>query len=183
MTVTGIGNYSGRISTDRTSFKITGWDQDSLQALRAEIPDQAYTGKALKPQVAFYIEGTADGEKFVLKPGTAVKIAYKDNKDAGTATATITGKGELADMKPIKVTFTIEQADISGATVGKVKNQTLKGVAATPVPKVKIGRKILKADRDFKVKYMLNGVKGEAMMTITGTGNYTGVCHTTFIIQ
>lgn len=50
-------------------------------------------------------------------------------------------------------------------------------------PKVKVGKNTLKANRDFTVKYLRNGVKGEAEMIITGTGNYTGECRKTFIVQ
>ena len=174
ITVTGIGNYSGSINT--TTFKIVSWDYSKLQA---EIPDQVYTGKALKPQVMFYL----DGELLELKSGTAVKITYADNKYTGTATATITGKGELSNMNPIKIAFAIEQASIEDAIVGKVKNQTLKGVAVKPIPKVKVGKTTLKAGRDFTVSYLRNGVKGEAEMIITGIGNYTGKCRKSFIVQ
>lgn len=174
VTVTGIGNYSGSINT--TTFSIVSWDYDSLWA---KIPDQIYTGKALKPQVTFYI----GDEEIALKSGTSVKITYADNKDTGTATATITGKGELQNINPIKVTYTIEQASLENAVVSKVKNQTLKGVAVKPIPKIKVGRNTLKADRDFTVKYLRNGVKGEAEMIITGIGNYTDSCRQTFIVQ
>lgn len=33
------------------------------------------------------------------------------------------------------------------------------------------------------VSYIRNGVKGEAEMFIIGTGNYTGECRKTFIVQ
>ena len=172
--LSGIGNYSGSINT--ITFGITGWDYNSLQA---EIPDQVYTGKALKPQVIFGYNGTP----VELKAGTAVKITYADNKNAGTATAVITGKGELKNMNPITISFEIEQEDITDAIVGKVPNQTLKGIAVKPIPKVKVGRNSLKAGRDFTVSYLRNGVKGEAEMIITGIGNYTGSCRKTFIVQ
>lgn len=172
--LSGIGNYSGSINT--ITFGITGWDYNSLQA---EISDQIYTGKALKPQVIFRYNGTP----VELKAGTAVKITYADNKNAGTATAVITGKGELKNMNPITVTFEIGQADITDAIVGKIPNQTLKGIAVKPIPKVKVGRNTLKAGRDFTVSYLRNGVKGEAEMIITGIGNYTGSCRKTFIVQ
>ncbi len=174
VTLTGIGNYSGSYNTIR--FNIVSWDYNDLQA---RIEEQVYTGKAIKPQVAFY----TGGEAVTLKSGTAVKIEYKDNKNAGTATATITGKGELKNMTPITVSFEIEPADVTDAVVGKISNQTLKGVAVTPIPKVKVGKNTLKAERDFTVSYLRNGVKGEAEVIITGTGNYTGECRKSFIVQ
>lgn len=174
VTLTGLGNYSGSYNAVR--FNIVSWDYNDL---RAQIGDQVYTGRALKPQVTFY----TGGEAVALKAGTAVKVIYKDNKNAGTATATITGKGELKNMTPITVSFEIEPADITEAVVKKIPNQTLKGVAVTPVPKVKVGKSNLKVGRDFTVSYLRNGVKGEAQVIITGTGNYTGECRKSFVVQ
>lgn len=174
VTLTGIGNYSGSYNAIR--FNIVSWDYNGLQA---QIEDQVYTGKALKPQVTFY----TGGEAVTLKSGTAVKVVYKDNKNAGTAAVTITGKGELKNMAPITVNFEIEPADVTDAVVSRIPNQTLKGVAVTPVPKVKVGKSNLKAGRDFTVSYLRNGVKGEAQVIITGIGNYTGECRKSFIVQ
>ncbi|MDE7358517.1 MAG: hypothetical protein K2N39_03650, partial [Lachnospiraceae bacterium] len=116
-------------------------------------------------------------------PNTAVKIAYKDNKNVGTATAVITGKREFDKIIPITVTFEVERADLSEATVSRIPNQTLKGTAVKPIPKVKVGKNSLKAGRDFTTSYQRNGVKGEAMVIIKGIGNYTGECRKTFIVQ
>ncbi len=178
VTVTGIGNYSG--SYKGASFQIRAWDYNTLTA---EIADQTYTGKALKPQVAFYMTGENGREEIVLKPNTAVKLAYRDNKDAGTATVTVSGKGELKNIAPFTVSFAIDRADVNGAVVSRIPNQTLKGTAVKPIPKVKVGRNSLKANRDFTVSYIRNGVRGEATVIIRGVGNYTGECRKTFIVQ
>ena len=178
ITVQGMGNYSGSYKAVR--FRVKAWDYDTLTA---EIGDQTYTGKALKPQVTFYMTGEKGREEILLKPNTAVKIAYRDNKKAGTATATITGKGELSGIDPITVMFEIERADLGEAVVSRIQNQTLKGAAVKPVPKVKVGRMRLKVNRDFTASYIRNGVKGEATVIIRGVGNYTGECRKTFIVQ
>lgn len=178
VTVTGIGNYSG--SYKGAAFQIRAWDYNTLTA---EIEDQTYTGKALKPQVTFYMTGENGREEILLKPNTAVKITYKDNKNAGTATVTVSGKGELKNIAPFTVSFAIERADVSGAVVSRIPNQTLKGTAVKPIPKVKVGRNSLKANRDFMVSYIRNGVRGEATVIIRGVGNYTGECRKMFIVQ
>lgn len=178
MTVTGIGNYSG--SYKGAAFRIKAWDYSTLTA---EIANQVYTGKALKPQIKFYMTDINGREEILLKPNKTVKIVYKDNKNAGTATAAISGKGELTNITPITVNFEIEQADIDEAIVARIPNQTLKGMAVKPIPKVKVGRNRLKAGRDFTVSYLRNGVKGEATVIIRGVGNYTGECRKTFIVQ
>ena len=178
MTVIGIGNYSG--SYKGAVFQIKAWNYSTLTA---EIADQVYTGKALRPQVTFYMTDANGREEILLKPNKAVKIVYKDNKNAGTATVAISGKGELANITPITVNFEIERADIGEADVARIPNQTLKGMAVKPVPKVKVGKNSLKVNRDFTVSYLRNGVKGEATVIIRGVGNYTGECRKTFIVQ
>ncbi|MCM1123791.1 MAG: InlB B-repeat-containing protein [Eubacterium sp.] len=174
VTVKGMGNYSGSINT--TTFRITAWDYGSL---RAEVERQTYTGKAIKPKITFYV----GEEEINLKSGTAVKISYKDNKNVGTATVTVSGKGELSGIEPLTLTFAVEPADLADAVVNRIANQTLKGVPVKPVPKVRVGKNSLKAGRDFTVSYLRNGVKGEATVIINGVGNYTGECRKTFIVQ
>ena len=63
--------------------------QTSLsKAVIAKIPDQTYTGKAIKPQLTV----TCEGKK--LKEGTDYKVSYINNKDVGKAAVTIAGKGD-----------------------------------------------------------------------------------------
>lgn len=43
--------------------------------------------------------------------------------------------------------------------VSRIPNQTLKGVAAKPIPKVKVGKNTLKAGRDFTVSFKLQQIR------------------------
>ena len=174
ITVKGKGNYAG--SVGNITFIIKEWEYDGLQAY---VENQMYTGKALKPQVTFQL----GEEEISLKTGTAVKITYSNNKDAGTSKVTITGVGVLKNMKTIEISFKITPADLEGAVVGRIANQKFKGVALKPVPNVKVGKNTLKVGRDFEVSYIRNKVKGEAEVIITGVGNYKGECRKTFIIE
>ena len=63
------------------------------------IPSQTYTGSAIEPAVT-----VKDGET-TLTLGTDYEVAYSNNVNAGTATVTITGKGNYSDSK--EATFTI----------------------------------------------------------------------------
>ena len=56
----------------------------------ASIPTQTYTGSAIEPVVT-----VKDGET-TLTPGTDYEVAYSNNVNAGTATVTITGKGNYS---------------------------------------------------------------------------------------
>ena len=65
----------------------------------SKISDKAYTGKAIKPDVTI-----KDGDKTLTKD-TDYTLSYKNNKNIGIATVTITGKGSYTGTKT--VTFKI----------------------------------------------------------------------------
>lgn len=78
----------------------------------SDISDMTYTGKAIKPSV-----NVKDGTKTLVK-GTDYTISYKNNKNIGTATVTITGKGSYTGTKsltfkiiPAKTTLTAKKSN------------------------------------------------------------------------
>lgn len=103
--------------------------KDISKASISGIKDKTFTGKAItqSPKVMF------DDEK--LKLDTDYKISYKNNKDAGTATMTITGKGDYKGS--VKKTFRIKKApiEISANTVSLNKSDLKKGDQ-----KIKVGK-------------------------------------------
>ena len=66
------------------------------------IPSQTWTGSELTPVIT-----VKDGET-KLALGTDYEVAYSNNFNVGTATATITGKGNYSDSK--EATFNIDKA-------------------------------------------------------------------------
>ena len=109
-------------------------------------------------------------------------VTYSGNVDAGTATATVTFKGDYyAGSKDL--TFTIARAPIADVSVGGVTSRTYNGKAQTQTPEVKSGDRILVNGTDYKLSYKSNKNAGTATMTITGIGNYTGTKSTTFTIN
>ena len=70
----------GLVDTSALPLDISG-------AKVSAIKNQTYTGKAIKPAVTI-----TDGS-YTLKKGVDYSVSYKNNKEAGTATATICGKG------------------------------------------------------------------------------------------
>lgn len=65
------------------------------------IPAQTYTGKALKPAATVKLDGQ------MLQAGTDYTITYSNNKNAGTAKATLNGTGDYSGS--ITKTFTINK--------------------------------------------------------------------------
>lgn len=61
-----------------------------------DVSDYTYTGKARKPDVKIY-----DGN-YKLVYGTDYTLSYKNNKEIGTASVTIKGKGKYTGSKTIK---------------------------------------------------------------------------------
>jgi len=72
----------------------------------ASIPAQTYTGSAFTPAIT--VKHSVTSSTRTLRPDTDYTVAYSGNTNAGTATITITGKGDYMDTK--SVNFTINKA-------------------------------------------------------------------------
>ncbi len=125
-----------------------------------------FTGKALKPSVKATLGATT------LTQGVDFTVAYKNNVNAGTATATITGKGLYTGTKT--VSFKINRASLAKAALGKVANQAYTGKAVKPRPAVKVGSTTLALNRDYTLSYKNSVKAGAATVTAKGKGNYAG---------
>ncbi len=81
------------------------------------ISNKAYTGKAIKPSVTI-----KDGDKKLVK-GTDYTVSYKNNTKIGTATVTITGKGDYTGTKTLTFKIVPKKVTLTGKTSGT--NETL----------------------------------------------------------
>ncbi len=97
VTLTGKGKYTG---TKKVTFTIK---PAAISAATASaIPSQTYTGKALMPKPTLTFGGAT------LKENTDYTLAYKNNTNEGTATVTVTGKGNFTGTTSL--TFKITKA-------------------------------------------------------------------------
>lgn len=103
---TGKNNYTGEI---RKNFKIT--EASITDDMIANIPSVTYDTKAHTPEVTVTFNGST------LKAGKDYDVAYTNNINAGTATVTVTGKGNFTGTA--SKDFAIAQAYLS------VENQTV----------------------------------------------------------
>ena len=103
---TGKNNYTGEI---RKNFKIT--EASITDDMIAVIPIVTYNTKAHTPEVTVTFNGST------LEAGKDYEVAYTNNVNAGTATVTVTGKGNFTGTA--SKNFTIAQAYLS------VENQTV----------------------------------------------------------
>ena len=167
--VTGKGNYTGTASG---TFKINEPSKIDLTDATVTAATQTYTGSALKPAVTVTLGGkTLSSSDYT--------VSYSNNTNAGTATITVTGKGNYTGTA--RGTFKISAASLSGATVTAAA-QTYTGSALKPTPTVVLGGKTLSAS-DYGVSYSDNTAVGTATITVTGKGNYTGTAKGTFEIR
>ena len=169
VTITGKGNYSGTISK---TFKITAASIESAEV--SGVADQVYTGNAVTLPLTVQLGSVT------LKSGTDYTLSYANNTAVGTATVTITGKGNYKGT--VSKTFEITRVSIEGATVTGIKNKTYTGKAVKQSPVVKMGETTLKSGTDYKIAYSDNVNVGTATVTITGTGSYNGKIVRTFKI-
>ena len=161
VTITGKGNYTGK---KVIKFKILPRDISGLSY--SAISNRKYTGKQIKPAVT-----VKHGTK-TLKAGTDYTVSYTNNINVGTATVTITGKGNYTGKKVIK--FRILPRDISGLSYSAIPNQKYTGKPIKPALVVKYGSITLKEGVDYTYNPANNTAKGKAIIMLVGHGNYTG---------
>ena len=132
------------------------------KAAASDVKNQTYTGKALKPAVTL----TYDGK--TLKSGTDYTLTYKANKNAGTATVTVTGKGSFTGTR--KLTFKINKAANPMTVKGKtaaVKYSAVKKKAQTVAAK----NAFTVSKAQGKVTYKKTG--GNKNITVSSAGKLT----------
>lgn len=83
--------------SSKANVQVYNANQNIAAAAVDPVPDQAYTGSPVEPELAVR---SADGAQ--LKAGADYEVAYASNVDAGTATATVTGVGNYAGAKTVE---------------------------------------------------------------------------------
>ena len=149
----------------------------------SKVPEQVVTihGKAKKPVV---ILTDADGQKI---DDSIVSVDYSNNTNAGTATITVTGKGNYSDADPVKVSFrymaassdlrktkiikSISEQPYTGSYV-QLGDDDLKEILYTDS---KTDPRDLEPGKDFVVSGYKNNIKkGTAKVTLKGIGAFGG---------
>ena len=147
-----------------------------IKAVSLSSSSYTYDGSAKKPGVTVT---DANGAKIV---SSNYSVAYSNNVKKGTATATVTFKGNYSGT--VKKTFEINPAKVSNVKLSST-SYTYNGKTKTPSVTVKDskGRK-LKNGTDYTVKYS-SGRKnvGRYAVKVTFKGNYSGTVKKTFKIN
>ena len=174
--VVGANAYAGKFDLV-LSFSIGRRDLNDEQ-VTVELPQESrpYTGYQVSPEVTVAFGGTP------LKKDIDYMVAYKNNVNAGEATATITGSGNFCGV--VTKTFTITPAPISNesVSVSPIADQLYTGKAVTPAPELTLDDDALEAGVDYDLSYENNVEPGTATVVATGKGNYAGSVRATFRI-
>ena len=163
--------YTAQVS--RTRADISG-------ALVSDVPDQTYTGAALKPAV----EVAYGGER--LAEGVDYTVSYGDNVDAGEATVIVRGVGGYSGE--VTRTFEILPAAMDrGMVSGVLAEMTATGSQLAPKPVVTFNGERLVEGRDYIVSYGDNVEPGVGAGSVTVSavegGNFTGSVTVYFDIE
>lgn len=160
ITVTGKGRYGGSV---KKTFTI---NKHSLPASAvSEVKAQTYTGNAIKPVPTVKVGGKT------LKSGTDFTVSYKNNTELGTATLTVSGKGNYSGN--VSKTFTISVRAISDVKI-IVKDAVFTGAQITPAVTVSYGNHQFSGNSDYTLSYKDNTNAGTASVTVTGKNHLSG---------
>ncbi len=154
VTITGMGNYtSNRTANFPISAKSLSDDDVTLDFTPS---GTTYTGSAITGTVTVKI-----GEK-TLTEKTDYTVAYADNTGVGTATVTITGKGNYTDSKTVKFSIA-KKAPTTADIVVTIPTSVVYGNAYTVTAEAASGVNGL---GNITVKY------GDSTTAPTGAGEY-----------
>lgn len=187
LTITGIGTYEGIVTQNAVLTQVSLHEE-----MVSTIPTQTYTGNDFTTATGLPITISHAGE--VLEEGTDYTLAYEDNKDAGTATVTITGMGHY--IGEIQKTFTIVPKTLTKEMLSVIPNVEYSGAKITldtmelndafallsMTDPVTNEVEALVEGTDYTLTYASNQNAGTAKVTITGKGNFKGKLTTTFKI-
>lgn len=169
ISITGIGDYTGTI---KKNFNIVA--RGISDTTIGSIPNQTYTGNSISALPVITYNGAT------LTKDVDYTLSYSNNINVGTATITITGKGNFKGTT--SKTFSISARAMSDTSVANISSQTYTGNVISPLPTITYNNKTLKKDTDYTLSYSDNINAGTATITITGKGNFTGMTSMTFII-
>ena len=191
---TGKNNYTGEI---RKNFKIT--EASITDDMIANIPSVTYNTKPHTPEVTVTFEGSP------LEAGKDYDVAYTNNIYAGTATVTVTGKGNVTGTASKNYAIAQAYLSVENQTVTHFRTETDAKSYAVPADmfladEKETGFTITVTDYDgdeifttapavngTNVNYQLNGTVGTAFVEVKvkpDSSNYANASFTlTFVVN
>ena len=134
-----------------------------------------YTGSAITPEIKVILMDRPNA----LNPAN-YSVTYTNNVNAGTATVTVTGKGDYYGT--CSKDFTIETAYISKATISAA-NLYYSGKAEKPVVTAVFNGKTLVEGKDYTVDTPNDYGAGKTSVGVTGMGNFSSYTSVSYEIM
>ena len=137
------------------------------ESIAATIPEQTYTGEARTPEVA-----VTDGAH-TLAANTDYTVAYSNNINVGTATATLTGMGNYTGTRTVEFTIQPQAATLNVSSTERTwaKDMSLDESALRALFTVNdAGDTVLSGDK-YTIAVTQNGA--EVTLPIVSAGEYT----------
>ena len=135
-----------------------------------------YTGKPItfSPVLKFHDRTLAEGKDYA--------ISFCNNQNSGLGSFTITGLGFYSGT--LTNNFFIRQVSLSQANIAFSQSSYLyTGTALTPKPAVTWNGMTLTENVDYTLSWHDNERQGNAYVTVSGMGNFTGVRNKYFYID
>jgi hypothetical protein len=136
----------------------------------------AYTGAEITPDVSVRSGGAA------LVKGTDYELTYENNINVGTATVTVTFKGNYTGERTVNFNIVARTLSASDVAVAEIEKQICTGGEIKPEPVITYGDVTLEKDKDYTLTYENNTDVGTGKVNITFIGNYTGTASAEFEI-
>ena len=169
ITITGKGIYGGSVKKTFT-IKRLGISATAVSGTGNKV----YTGSAIKPVPAVKVGGRT------LKNGTDFTVSYKNNTEPGTATLSVTGKGNYSGS--VSKTFRITARAINDVEV-TVPDTVFTGVQVKPDVVVSYGNYQFINNSDYTLSFKDNVNIGTASVVVTGKNHLSGSRTVTFPIE
>lgn len=139
----------------------------------SDVKNVAFTGSEIIPDV------TVTLNKVVLNEGVDYDIVFSSNTNVGTASYTVTGKGNY--FGSVTKTFEITAADIASIDDVTIASQVFTASQIAPTVELVFGEYNL-TENDFDIEYGENLNVGTGSVVIKGKGNFTGTVTVEFDI-
>lgn len=183
-----VNNYSGdaavlsytivaKTMVEGRNFTIKLDGQDTI--------NPAYNGSDIEPEVTVFdnLRDSATGEQVTSGggyqiPASDYRVVYSNNRDAGTATVTVTGMNNYSGS--ISRNFRILPLNLANASAVEIVLQSDRtyvytGDAVVPiVEELTVDGRTLRADEFTLTSEAVNAGDTDHTFTVIGTGNYTG---------
>jgi len=184
ITPTSTGRLTGSAVTKTFTMEARSFETDKAEVTLGS-SSMEYNGSELHPTVSVAFPNPKGGLESPIDASNYT-VSYTNATNVGTATVTVTGKGNYKGSASAQ--FTITAKSLSGASISNIPNQTYTGSAITPEPTVSLtlqtgaSATTLTKGTDYTLTYANNTNVGTATITISGKGNYSGTATQTFTI-